>query len=210
MLYTHIHADVSRNIMTASINKRTHFFIKKYTSHTLFAKGLRKGWCWLCVRGELETGTNCYILTLSSSDQSSTSFAFWLGCSTGSHWGPKPSVCSWFSLRRHPISNCNCNLNSQTRTPTDPSHLWHLVIQLFDIHLLPVGVRICTEFKHVHRSRWYFDIFDRLHLFPLFLCFIIQAHLLIDGSVEGQYVTMKALTFFLPLFLIQGLLISSA
>ena len=37
------------------------------------------GWCWLCVRGELETGTDCYILTPSSSDHSSTSFSSWQG-----------------------------------------------------------------------------------------------------------------------------------
>ena len=55
MFYTHIHVDVSRNIMTSFKEQRTHFFIKKYTSHTLLSKGLRKGWCWLCVRGELET-----------------------------------------------------------------------------------------------------------------------------------------------------------
>ena len=40
--------------------------------------------------------------------------------------------------------------------------------------------RTHTEFNHVHRTRWYSDIFDRMHL---------QVHLLIDGSVEGQYVT---------------------
>ena len=76
------------------MNKRTHFFIKIHLSHFI-----RKGWCWLCVRGELETGTDCYILTQSSSDYSSTSFAFWLGCSTVGHWGPKPSVCRWLSIR---------------------------------------------------------------------------------------------------------------
>ena len=32
-----------------------HTSLEKYTSHTLFSKGLRKVWCWLCVRGELET-----------------------------------------------------------------------------------------------------------------------------------------------------------
>ena len=48
-------------------------------------------------------------------------------------------------------------------------------------------VRICTEFNHVHRSRWYSDIFDRIHLFRLFT----QVHLLIDGSVEGQYVIFE-------------------
>ena len=48
---------------------------------------------------------------------------------------------------------------------THASRLWHLVIWLFFIHLLHVGVRISTKFNHVHRSRWYFDIFDRMHLF---------------------------------------------
>ena len=57
------------------MNERTHFFIKKI-SLALYS---RKGWCWLCVRGVLETGTDCYILTPSSSDHSSTSFSSWLG-----------------------------------------------------------------------------------------------------------------------------------
>ena len=73
----------------------------------------RKGWCWLCVRCELETGIDCRILTQSSSrEHSSTSFSFWLGCSTVGRWGPKPSVCSWFSLRGHPISVCGTWLNN--------------------------------------------------------------------------------------------------
>ena len=85
------------------MNERTHFFIiKKYTSHTLFSKGLRNGWCWLWVRGELETGTDCHILTQSSSEHSSTSFLSWLGCSTVGHWGPKPSVCRWLSIHLVP------------------------------------------------------------------------------------------------------------
>ena len=65
------------------MNEWTHFFIKIYLSHSI-----RKGWCWLCVRSELETGTDCYILT-QSSDHSSTSSSFWLGCSTVGYWGPK-------------------------------------------------------------------------------------------------------------------------
>ena len=90
------------------MNERTHFFIKIYLSHFILervAKGLRNGWCWLCVRGESETGTDYYILTQSSSDHSNTSFAFCLGCSTVGHWGSKISVWSWFSLRWPPISN---------------------------------------------------------------------------------------------------------
>ena len=118
LLYTHIHADVSRNIMTMFNDERTHFFIKIYLLHFILER-VAKGLCSLCVRGELETGTDCYILTPSSSDHSS------------------------------------------------------------------------TEFNHVHRSRWYFDIFDQMHLFLLFLCLFTQVHLLIDGSVEGQYVTVS-------------------
>ena len=121
LLYTHIHADVSRNIMTTSMNERTHFFIKIYLSHFI-----RKGWCWLCVRGELETKTDCHILTPSSSDHSSTSFTFWLGCSTVGHWEPKlvltPRAC-YLQLRLELTAS-----NWLPWAPTDPSHLWHLVI----------------------------------------------------------------------------------
>ena len=40
------------------MNERTQFFRKIYLSHFILervTKGLRKGWYWLCVRGELET-----------------------------------------------------------------------------------------------------------------------------------------------------------
>ena len=75
------------------MNERTHFFRKIYPSHFIFervAKGLRKGWCWLCVRGELETGTDCYILIESSSGHSRTSSSF---CWDAQPWvteGPSP------------------------------------------------------------------------------------------------------------------------
>ena len=43
--------------MTNFNEQTTHFFIKNI-SLTCYS---RKGWCWLCVRDELETGTGCYI-----------------------------------------------------------------------------------------------------------------------------------------------------
>ena len=67
------------------MNERTNTLLYKNISLTLYSP---KGWCWLCVRGELETGTDCF-LTQSSSDHSSTSFSSWLGCSTVGHWEPK-------------------------------------------------------------------------------------------------------------------------
>ena len=60
--------------------------------------------------------------------------------------GPKPSICSWFSLW-HPVSNW-----------LEPPG--HLVI-----------------------------LFSNTHLLPLFFRLFTQVHLLIDGSVEGQYIT---------------------
>ena len=128
------------------MNERTHFFIKRYVSHFILERG-----CFLCVRGELETGTDCYILTPSSSDHSSTFFAIWLSCSTVGHWGPKPIVWSWFSLRWHPISNW---LQLQLQLNLTQA-VCVLVIFLFDVYLL-----------------------------------FIQVHLVIDSSVESQYVTI--------------------
>ena len=102
----------------------------------------------------VETRTNCYI---DSSSSSSTIAALLSHLDlVAQPWvteGPKPSVCSWFSLQ-HPVSNW-----------LKPS--WHLVILLFNIHLLPLF----------------------FHLFT-------QVHLLIDGPVEGQYITIIPFLFF--------------
>ena len=54
-------------------NEWTNTLLYKNISLTLYS---REGWCWLCVRGELETRTDCCILTQSSSDHSSISFSF--------------------------------------------------------------------------------------------------------------------------------------
>ena len=81
-------------------------------------------------------------------DNSSSSFASWFGLlNRGVTKGPKPSVCSWLSLR-HPVSNW-----------LEPPR--HLVILFSNIYLLPLFFRLFT-----------------------------QVHLLIDGSVDGQYITV--------------------
>ena len=91
-----------------NFNEWTNTLLYKNISLTLYS---RKGRCWLCVRGELETRTDCYILTQNSSDHSSTSFSSWLGCSTVGHWGPK-ALCLPLVLMR---ASC---------PPTDSNWKW--------------------------------------------------------------------------------------
>ena len=54
--YTNISWNIIKHKIRTSMNERTHFFIKNI-SLTLYS---RKGWCWLCVRDELETGIDGY------------------------------------------------------------------------------------------------------------------------------------------------------
>ena len=133
VLYSHIHIhNTCGNIVNN--NERTNTLLYKiYTSHTLFSKGLRKGWRCLCVRGELETETDCHVLNQSSSrDHSSSSFAFWLCCSTRGLWGPQALSLqadshagtlspNWLQLRME------LEL-TRTERLTDSSRLWHLFI----------------------------------------------------------------------------------
>ena len=135
-----------------NFNERTNTLLYKNVPLILYS---RKGWCWLCVRGELERGEDCYILTPSYSDHSSSSFAFWLGWSIVGHWGHKPSVWSRFSLRGHPTSNWNCNFCGT----------WLYNFLTATCFLWAYESVTTTEFNHVHMWRWYSDIFDRMHLF---------------------------------------------
>ena len=78
-----------------NFNEQMNTLLYKNISLTLYS---RKGWCWLCVRGELEMGTDWYILTQSSSDHSSTSSSSWLGLlNCGSLRATSPQSASWFS-----------------------------------------------------------------------------------------------------------------
>ena len=145
-----------------------HTSLEKYTSHTLFSKGLRKGSERVVCKRWVGDGTDCNILTPSSSDYSSTSFSFCWAAQPGVQRTTSPlSVCSWFSLPW-----------TATRTPTDwlklnqtvcgtrlysfltsTCFLW--VLQLWVLQLtstILVGAAIAP-------SRWYPDIFDRMHQF---------------------------------------------
>ena len=127
-----------------NFNERTNALLyKNIISHTLFLKG----WCWLCERDELETGTDCYIDPMFFFDHSSTSFSSSLGCSTVGHWGPK-ALCLPLALT---LASC----------PQLTQIVCALVILLFNVLLLPLFFRLFT-----------------------------QVHLLTDGSVKGQYITI--------------------
>ena len=92
-----------------NFNERTNTLLYKNKTLTLY---FRKGWCWLCVRGEVETGTECCILTQSSSVHSSTSFASGLAAQRWVAEGPKPSVCQLIlTLASGPPTDSNLNWN---------------------------------------------------------------------------------------------------
>ena len=189
-IYTYMRKHSQHNIRT-SMNEGTHYFIKNipltfnsWKGCERVAKGLRKGWCWLCVRGELETGTNCNILTQSSScDHSSTSSSFWLGCSTVGHWGPEPSVWSWFSLRGYPISSCDWNwpetdsnwLTDDLKPSVEPGYIivWHPPASCGHTHLhrIQPHPQVKVIFRYLRPDA----------PVSLLFCLFIQVHLLIDG-----------------------------
>ena len=104
-----------------------HISLEKYTSHTLFSKELRKGWFRICVRSELET------------EQTTT------------YWPQVPLTIA--ALLPHSAGLLGAGLlygilspnMTGTRTPTNSNRLWHLVIWLFGVHLLPVGAAIAPS-----------------------------------------------------------------
>ena len=141
-----------------NLNERTNTLL--YKNMSLTALYSRKGRCWLCVRGELETWTDCYILIpCSSSDRSCTSFEFWLGWSTVGHWGPKAAPGSQI---RHLVPNW---LQLQLELTQAVCGTWLYFCLTPTCFLWAYTSATITEFNRVHRSRWYSDIFDRMHQF---------------------------------------------
>ena len=131
-----------------------HTSLEKYTSNTLFSKGLWKG-CEMVVCGDR---TDCNILTPRSSVYSSTSFSFCWAAQPGVIEGRKPSVWSWFSLPR-----------TATRTPTNWLQLTQAVCGTWLYDCLTYTCFLWASQLHriqpVHRSRWYPGIFDRMDMF---------------------------------------------
>ena len=130
-----------------NLNERTNALLYKNISLTLYSRK-KVGCVWEVSwrRGQTTTYWLQVLLT-------STSFASCPGCSTVGHWGPKA-----LGL---PLALNSASCPQLSPTPIDSSRLWHLVIYLFNVHLLPLFLRLFT-----------------------------QVHLLINGSVEGQYITL--------------------
>ena len=139
------------------MNERTRFFIKIYLSHFILER-VDVGWVWEVSwrRGQTVTYWPKVLLTIAA-------------LLSHSGWASQP----WVTEGPSPLSGDGSHspgilsptaTGTRTLELTNSSRLWHLVIWLFDIHLLSVGIRIRSEFNHVHRSRWYSDIFDWMHL----------------------------------------------
>ena len=162
-----------------------------YKNISLTALYSRKGWCFLlCVRGELETGTDGYILTPSSSDHSSTSFESWLGCSTVGHWEPQAS--------RLFLTLASCPQQTPTATGTQLTQAvcctWLYNCLTSTCFLWAYASATITEFNHVHGSRWYSDIFDLMHLF---CCSSTYLHRCISRLTARSRVNMLQFNLFL-------------
>ena len=95
-----------------NFNERTNTLLYKIIPLTL---NYRKGWCFLCVTGDLVTGTDCYILTqVLLTIEVLLSHLGW-GCSTVGHWGLK-ALCL-------PLALNSAYCLQLTPTGTDSSHL---------------------------------------------------------------------------------------
>ena len=161
--------------MTTSMNERTQFFIKIYLSHFILEK-VHVGCVWEVSWRRGQTAT------------------YWLKAALLSYSGCAAQ--SWVTEGPSPLSGAGSHTTGfLSPTGTDSSRLWHLVKFLFDVHLLPVCVSIC----HHHRiqPRPQVNVIFR-YLRPdvpvsLFFRLFTLAHLLIDGLVKGQYVTLICL-----------------
>ena len=118
-----------------NFNERTNTLLYKNISLTLYS---RKGWCWLCVRSELETWTDCYILTESSSTRAALLPHLGWGFSTVGHWGPQAlslQADSHAGILFPTDSNSNCNSN-WPKPSVAPGYIivWRPPASVFECH----------------------------------------------------------------------------
>ena len=101
------------------MNERTHFFIKIYLSHFI-----RKGWCWLCVKGDLETGTDCYVLTQVLLTIAALLSHLGWGCLTVGHWETK-ALCLLVALTSASCTQLTPLATNSSRLCPGYIFVWH-------------------------------------------------------------------------------------
>ena len=136
------------------MNERTHFLIKIYLSHFILER-VDVGCVWEVSwrRGQTATYWPKVLLTIAS-------------LLPHSGWAAQPWVTEGckliLTLASCPPTDSNCNRNWLTQAVCGTWLYFCLTSTCFQWAYASVTI---TEFNHVHRSRWYSDIFDRIHLF---------------------------------------------
>ena len=112
----------NRNIYTYNCTYTyTNTLLYKNISLTLYS---RKGWCWLCVRGELETGTDSYILIQVLLTIAALLYHLGWGCSTVGHWEPK-ALCLLLALMLASCPQLTPTLTDSSRLCPGYIFVWH-------------------------------------------------------------------------------------
>ena len=160
MFYSHNH-----NIdLRTAMNERTHSFIKIYTSHTLFLKGLMFLWCVRDEWGQGQTAilTQLLLLTIARCGIFKNPL---ITCSTGGHWGLF-SICKLalslaFLLPTDSTAAGTCPYSFITRTCfcffsrlfTPVHHLidgsvkgQYIITEVLLKKIIIIEKRICTDF----------------------------------------------------------------
>ena len=130
------------------MNERIHFFIKIYFSHFILERvGVGCVWEVIWRRGQTATYWPIAALLLHSG------------------WAAQPWVTEghWLSIR-HLVPNW-LQLQLELKLTQDVCGTWLYFCLTTTCFLWAYASATITEFNHVHRSRWYSDIFDRMHPF---------------------------------------------
>ena len=142
------------------MNEWTHFFIKIYLSQFILKRVdvgcvWEVSWRW----GQTATYWPKVLLTIAAL----LSHSDWVA----QPWvteGPKPSICRWLSIQ-HLVPNW-LQLELELTQAVYGTWLYNCLTPT--CFLWAYTSATITRFNHVHRSRGYSDIFDRMHLFRCF------------------------------------------
>ena len=142
------------------MNERTHFFIKIYLSQHFILERVEVGYVWeVSWRwGQTATYWPKVLLTIAAL----LLYSGW----AGQPWvteRPNPSVCRWLSIW-HLVPNW-LQLQLELELTQAVCGTWLYNCLMPTCFLWAYASATITEFNHIHRSRWYSDIFDWMHLF---------------------------------------------